>query len=117
LPLDVTIDELFEEFTRWGGIIALNTDGKTPRIKMYTDDEGKFKGDALIVYLKADSVPLAIFRANQYSFRAGDNKNGVMNVQPAERSAKKHQTKESAAGKMSRQDRKNAERVRAEQNA
>jgi HIV Tat-specific factor 1 len=95
----------------------LNTDGVTPRVKMYTDDEGKFKGDALIVYHKPESVPLAIMMADNISFRAGEEKNGLMSVQAAERSAKKHQTKESAAGKMSRQDRKNAERVRAETNA
>jgi HIV Tat-specific factor 1 len=84
---------------------------------LYTDEEGKFKGDAMVNYLKSDSVPLAILKANDYSFRPGDDKNGVISVEAADYGAKKHQTKESAASKMSREERKKNERVRAEQNA
>lgn len=48
LPLDATFEEIEEKFTRWGGMIAKSIDTGKPRIKMYEDDEGNFKGEALI---------------------------------------------------------------------
>ena len=47
LPDDVTEDELHDVFSRYG-VVAESTDNDKPRIKLYYDDEGDFKGDALI---------------------------------------------------------------------
>nr|POE49351.1 isoform 2 of hiv tat-specific factor 1 like [Quercus suber] len=47
IPLDATRDEIVSVFDRFGVITeSLDTDEK--RIYMYSDDGGKFKGDALI---------------------------------------------------------------------
>jgi HIV Tat-specific factor 1 len=47
LPLDVTVDEIFDTFSKFG-IIAESTENDEPRIKLYANDKGTFKGDALI---------------------------------------------------------------------
>jgi HIV Tat-specific factor 1 len=115
LPRDATFEEIAEEFGRAGGIIDIGVDEK-PRIKMYTDDNGEFNGEALIVYFKADSVDLAILKMDDYSFRPGDFNNGHIRVQAAEMNYKKNTDKEKIAKKMDRKDRKAAERTRAELN-
>ncbi|KFK25854.1 hypothetical protein AALP_AA8G171000 [Arabis alpina] len=59
LPDDVTLEEVVEVFSKCG-IIKEDDSGK-PRIKLYNDKAtGKFKGDALITYMKEPSVDLAI---------------------------------------------------------
>ena len=47
LPLDTDMDEIHTVFSKYG-VIAESLDSDAPRIKMYTDDKGKFKGEALI---------------------------------------------------------------------
>jgi hypothetical protein len=47
LNKDVTVEELFAEFSRFG-VIAESIDDNKPRIKLYYNDEGEFTGDALI---------------------------------------------------------------------
>lgn len=47
LPADVTQDELFKVFSRFG-VIAEGIDDNLPRIKMYTNEQDEFNGDALI---------------------------------------------------------------------
>jgi HIV Tat-specific factor 1 len=47
LPLDVTEDEIYDTFSKYG-VIAESADTDQPRIKLYADDKGNFKGDALI---------------------------------------------------------------------
>ena len=59
LPMDTDVQELLRVFSRCG-VVAEEIDGQKPRIKMYTDDQGNFKGDALIVYFRAESVSLAV---------------------------------------------------------
>ncbi|KAL8746671.1 MAG: hypothetical protein Q9184_007717, partial [Pyrenodesmia sp. 2 TL-2023] len=59
LPRDVSVQEVSDVFSRCG-VIAEEIDRGKPRIKLYTDDEGNFKGDALILYFRAESVDLAI---------------------------------------------------------
>ena len=56
LPDDVDVEELHQVFSRYG-VIAESLDSDVPRIKLYTDDDGNFKGEALIgtCYLLRDS--------------------------------------------------------------
>ena len=58
LPLDVSLAEIQEYFAKCG-VIAEDASGKK-RVKMYCDENGNFKGDALVTYFKPESVPLAL---------------------------------------------------------
>lgn len=71
LPLDTTIQEVHDVFSRCG-VVAEEIDRGKPRIKLYTDDDGKSKGDALILYFRAESVDLAIQLLDDSEFRLGD---------------------------------------------
>lgn len=70
LPLDVSVQEVSDVFSRCG-VIAEEIDRGKPRIKLYTDDDGNFKGDALILYFRAESVDLAIQMLDDTDFRLG----------------------------------------------
>jgi HIV Tat-specific factor 1 len=87
----VTVEEVREVFSRKCGVIAEEIDSGKPRIKLYTDEKGAFKGDALIVFFKAPSVDMAIMLLDDTEFRIGDTTNGKMRVQAAESSYKKVQ--------------------------
>ncbi|XP_033324998.2 RRM1_TatSF1_like and RRM2_TatSF1_like domain-containing protein barc [Megalopta genalis] len=58
LPLDITMEELTELFNKCG-LIARDEKGKN-RIKLYKDSNGQPKGDALCIYIKVESVDLAL---------------------------------------------------------
>ena len=70
LPLEVDVEEVQAVFSRCG-VIAEEIDSGRPRIKLYTDEQGNFKGDALIVYFRAESVDLAIQLLDDTDFRFG----------------------------------------------
>lgn len=71
------------------GVIAEEIDRGKPRIKLYTDDAGNFKGDALILYFRAESVDLAVQMLDDTDFRLGQPAiNGKMKVAPADFSYK-----------------------------
>ena len=53
-------------------MIAEEIDSGKPRIKLYTDDNGNFKGDALIVFFRGESVELAIQLLDDTELRLGD---------------------------------------------
>jgi HIV Tat-specific factor 1 len=93
LPLDATAEEVAELFSRKCGVIAEEIDSGRPRIKMYTDADGNFKGDALIVFFKPQSVDMAIMLLDDTDFRfpaAGSSTTaGKMRVQAADSSYKK----------------------------
>ncbi|KAH8918970.1 hypothetical protein BT69DRAFT_1285235 [Atractiella rhizophila] len=57
LPSYTTVELLHRTFLK-GGVILESSDGE-PKIKMYYDSEGRFKGEALVVYLREESVVLA----------------------------------------------------------
>ncbi|TQS33226.1 hypothetical protein Golomagni_06436, partial [Golovinomyces magnicellulatus] len=102
LPSDATSEEIYELFSRKAGVIAEEIDSGAPRIKMYNDAEGNFKGDALIVFFKPQSVQMAIMLLDDSEFRftASGNKDGRITVQEADSSYKKTQydNKDAAKG-------------------
>ncbi|EZA58058.1 hypothetical protein DMN91_006306 [Ooceraea biroi] len=58
LPLDITTEELTQLFTKCG-LIARDEKGQD-KIKLYKDNNGEPKGDALCTYIKVESVDLAL---------------------------------------------------------
>lgn len=100
LPLDVTVDEVAEVFSRKCGVIAEEIDSGRPRIKLYNDAEGNFKGDALIVFFKPQSVDMAIMLLDDTHFRYSESGlgSGTMRVQAAESSYKKVQAPQPGEG-------------------
>ncbi|KOG96892.1 U2 snRNP complex subunit CUS2 [Saccharomyces eubayanus] len=67
LPTErITKEELTEQFSKYG-VIRMNRDGK-PHCKLYVNDKGIPKGDALIIYSKEESVTLAIEMMNESNF-------------------------------------------------
>lgn len=98
LPDDATVDEVHDLFSRKGGVIAEEIDSGAPRIKLYRDSEGKFKGDALIVFFKPQSVEMAIMLLDDTDFRIAPSGagQGRMRVQAADTSYKKVQQHDEA---------------------
>ncbi|KAI4203720.1 MAG: hypothetical protein LQ346_001730 [Caloplaca aetnensis] len=93
LPLDASVQEVSDVFSRCG-VIAEEIDRGKPRIKLYTDDEGNFKGDALILYFRAESVDLAIQLLDDTDFRLGQAApGGKMRVSAADFSYKTQKDK------------------------
>lgn len=103
LPLDVTVDEVADVFSHKCGVIAEEMDSGRPRIKLYTDTDGKFKGDALVVFFKPQSVDMAIMLLDDTHFRYSDSGlgSGKMRVQAADTSYKKVQEGDGAHQKQS----------------
>jgi HIV Tat-specific factor 1 len=85
-------------------VIAEEIDTKKPRIKLYADDQDIFKGDALIVYFRAESVDLAVQMLDDTDFRFGEQgSSGKMKVQTADFSYK---SQKEAPAKTNMKDRK-----------
>ncbi|KAK7528874.1 uncharacterized protein IWZ02DRAFT_486884 [Phyllosticta citriasiana] len=70
IALDATAEEIEEVFGKYGMIAEALEDGKK-RVKLYMDDSGNFKGDALIIYYRPESVDLAISMLDDSEFRFG----------------------------------------------
>ncbi|KAG8626447.1 hypothetical protein KVT40_005392 [Elsinoe batatas] len=87
LPLDVTFDEILQAFEKKGGLIAKNIDSEQPKIKMYANDDGSFKGEALITFFRPESVSMAINLLDGTDLRT--YMSGDMRVQEADMSFKK----------------------------
>ncbi|OCK83087.1 splicing factor U2AF-associated protein 2 [Lepidopterella palustris CBS 459.81] len=91
LPLDATVEEVASVFSRCG-VIAEATETGDKRIKLYKDEEGNFKGDALVVFFRPESVKLAIQLLDETDFRFGQQgPAGPMRVKEADTSYKKQQ--------------------------
>ena len=91
IPLDADKEEIGDVFSKCG-VIAEEIDSGGPRIKMYEDDKGQFKGDALVVYFRPESVNLAIQMLDDSDFRLGtEGPMGRMRVQAADFSYKSQQ--------------------------
>lgn len=93
LPLDATVDEVAEVFSRKCGVIAEEIDSGRPRIKLYRDADGNLKGDALVFFFKPQSVDMAIMLLDDTHFRYSESGlgSGTMRVQAADASYKKVQ--------------------------
>lgn len=103
LPPDATAEEVRSVFSKCG-VIAEEIDQGRPRIKLYTDDQGRFKGDALIVYFRAESVMLATQMLDETDFRFSEaGSSGKMRVQAADFSYK---TQQEAPTKSNTRDKK-----------
>ncbi|KAG2176418.1 hypothetical protein INT43_005658 [Umbelopsis isabellina] len=82
LPLDATVEEVEEVFSKCGVIMEdIQTGGK--KIKLYRDEAGNLKGDGVVHYFKEESVPLAINLLDEAEFRLGDSSSKIT-VQQAE---------------------------------
>jgi HIV Tat-specific factor 1 len=89
LPADTDVEEVNRIFSRCG-VIAENIDSGQPRIKLYADDAGSLKGDALVVYFRAESVKLAVDLLDDTDFRLGEpDPRGTLRVKEADFSYKK----------------------------
>lgn len=82
---------MYDLFSKKGGVIAEEIDSGKPRIKLYTDEQGDFKGDALVVFFKPQSVEMAIMLLDETEFRYSESglSNGKIRVQAADSSYKK----------------------------
>lgn len=82
LPKDTTFNEVVSFFSKCGIIMDEISTGK-PRVKLYAEegDSEALKGDALIVYLREESVTLACQLFDDCDFRLGGPK---ISVQPAQ---------------------------------
>ncbi|KAG4301212.1 hypothetical protein PCANB_002556 [Pneumocystis canis] len=90
LPLDVTEDEIRETFSKCG-IISENIDTGKPRIKIYLNEQGEPKGDAMVIFFREESVKLAIQLLDDTYLRISDKSGPKMRVQQADASYKKSQ--------------------------
>jgi len=90
LPDNVTEAALADFFGRCG-LIAESVDSNKPRIKLYYNDDGSFKGDALIVFFRPESVKLAVdlYDDSPFPTTRGDNTTH-MRIHPADESYKRH---------------------------
>lgn len=99
IPLDADEDEINSTFSKCG-VIAEEIDSGRPRIKMYENDKGEFKGDALVVYFRPESVNLAAQMLDDTDFRLGqEGPSGKMRVQAADFSYKSQQEAPAKANK------------------
>lgn len=60
-------EELIQEFGKFGDL-QKNQDNEV-KCKLYQDKDGKFKGDALIIYTREEYAVLAIEMMNDYTFK------------------------------------------------
>ena len=79
LPATITEARVAEFFSK-AGIIRLDKFTGEPKVKLYKDESGQPKGDALVSYAKEESVLLAITWLNNQEIEPG----AVVAVQPAE---------------------------------
>lgn len=89
LPKDASIEEISTYFQKCG-VISEDAITGQKRIKLYQDDQGQHKGDALIVFFKEGSVRLAEQLLDDTRFRPGESM--TISVQHAEFTGKSKQS-------------------------
>lgn len=80
LPPTTTAEVLVTVFSK-AGLILEDAKGE-PKVKLYNDEAGNFKGEALVVYLKEESVELAIRLLDETELVLG-GRDGEMKVAKA----------------------------------
>lgn len=90
------MDLLARIFGRAG--LLMTDDEGNPKIKLYTDDSGAFKGDALISYFKGESVDLAVTLFDDTELEMGSGE-GNIHVSKAEYKQKSKREDEDAQKK------------------
>jgi HIV Tat-specific factor 1 len=75
------VPQLASVFSK-AGVLLIGDDGE-PRIKLYNDADGKFKGEALVIYFKEGSVSLAVTLLDDTELEMGAGV-GNMRVKEAE---------------------------------
>ncbi|XP_001354089.3 HIV Tat-specific factor 1 homolog [Drosophila pseudoobscura] len=68
LPLDITKEE-FAELMGKCGMVMRDPKTQQPKLKLYTEADGQFKGDGLCDYIKVESVHLALKILDDYDLR------------------------------------------------
>jgi HIV Tat-specific factor 1 len=71
LPHDSTADELESIFKR-AGVLKVDPNTGSPKIRVYRDENGRCKGDALVTYANSASVELALEFLHDFELRPGN---------------------------------------------
>ncbi|GAA6034716.1 hypothetical protein JCM8097_001135 [Rhodosporidiobolus ruineniae] len=95
LPESTTVAQLVSTFSK-AGLILEDVNGD-PKVKLYRDDQGRFKGEALIVYLQEASVELAVRLLDETELVLGSGA-GPMSVKVAEWDSSKGKEKKRPEG-------------------
>jgi HIV Tat-specific factor 1 len=77
LPFEVTEEELIPMFEKFG-ILLEDLITNKPKIKLYKNEKGELKGDALVTYFKPESVQLCISLLDETEY-----KGSILRVQEA----------------------------------
>jgi len=78
LPSDITLQEVVDFFSKCG-LIKKDPETAESKIKLYKDEQGNLKGDALISYYRKESVDLALQLLDGSEFRPGSGKSIAIN--------------------------------------
>ncbi|GAA5982882.1 hypothetical protein JCM11641_002616 [Rhodosporidiobolus odoratus] len=81
LPPSTTVKQLVSTFSK-AGLILEDVNGD-PKVKLYRGEDGRFKGEALVVYLQEASVELAVRLLDETELELG-NGAGPMSVNVAQ---------------------------------
>ncbi|GJJ78511.1 HIV Tat-specific factor 1 [Entomortierella parvispora] len=107
LPLDTDLEEVMEVFKKGG--VFMEDESEKPRIKLYTDKEGRKNGEALVTYLRHESVPLAIDLLDDTEYRPGVEK-GRIRVQQAQFKEKEKPTSATPAAGLTEERKKKVQK-------
>lgn len=99
IPPDVTLEEMKTTFSKCG-VIMEDIETGEPKIKIYRDEKGQPKGDALVSYFKEESVPLAIELLDDSELRLGDNTTKIRVQQAVFKEKEPVEKKKTQAGKL-----------------
>lgn len=113
LPPNANIETIASVFSK-AGVLMIGDDGG-PRVKLYYDDEGNFKGEALVMYFKEGSVTLAVTLLDDTELEMGGGY-GNMKVKEADYEARATQkTNEDKAAKKQEGEKTEKKRLTAEE--